>query len=320
MKHGIRLDLEFLAIVIGAGVLAYFVSGDLVSNALFTGLLSILFFLMGLHLDIDKLKRCGQHRREVLLGLAAIYLLAPALAFLVYTAVGGALGDAFIAIGVSAAAIGSPVVFSNLSKGEGDLALIVSGTSLLAGFVVIPVLLLGFPASLPFRAVAVKNLAFLFLPLAAGLFSQRFENVLMEDMKHHFSKVGLWLLVMVMAVQFRLVYAWRGAAMLQAAGFAIVLMAGFTTACFTVAYYASRYAGSMEPQARALGFVSSSKSLAVSLFVASQISGGAVAYVGLYYFVRQAVTGSIMEYFRHGEPKTVKKSFEGLLDLMPGRQ
>lgn len=305
MKHGIRLDLEFAAIVLGAGSLAYFITGDLVSNALFTGLISILFFLMGLHLDLGELRKCSHQKKEVLTGLAAVYLLAPLLAFLVYSTIGGTLGDAFIAIGVSAAAIGSPVVLSNLSKGEGNLALVTSGISLLAGFAIIPLLMLGFSASLPVKDIAVNNLVFLALPLALGVLAQRYENTLLEDMRHHFSKVGLWLLVLVMTVQFRLIYQSEGLGFLAQAFNGAVFMAGFVAFCYGLTHYVSRKLDFSEPQSRALGFVASSKSLAISLFVASQISGAAVAYVSMYYFIRQAVTGSIMEYHRHDELRTL---------------
>lgn len=316
MKHGIKLDLEFLAIVLGAGVLAYFITGQLVSNALFTTLISLLFFLMGLHLDIDELKKCGQHQKELLTGLAMIYIFAPVLAFLIFTLTGGPLGEAFIAIGVSAAAIGSPVVFSNLSKGEGSLALMTAGISLLAGFIVIPVLLLGFGATLPVQEIAFNNLVFLAAPLVLGVFSQRFENRLLDDMRHHFSKVGLWLLVLVMLVQFRLVYQSEGLSFLGQASGGILLMAGFVMATYAVTHLLSRILDFSEPQSRSLGFVASSKSLAISLFIASQISGAAVAYVSMYYFVRQAVTGGIMELHRHDELRSIKKPFSRAESLL----
>ncbi|MFB6190688.1 MAG: bile acid:sodium symporter family protein [Candidatus Nanohaloarchaea archaeon] len=318
MKHGIKLDLEFLAIVLGAGILAYFITGNLVSNALFTALISLLFFLMGLHLDIDELKKCGQHQKEVATGMAMVYIFTPLLAFMLFTITGGPLGDAFIAIGVSAAAIGSPVVFSNLSKGEGSLALMTAGISLLAGFVVIPLLLLGFGATLPVQDIAVNNLVFMAVPLLTGIFAQRFENVILEDMRHHFSKVGLWLLVLVMLVQFRIVYQSEGLSFLGQASGAVFLMAGFVMASYAVAHLVSRFLKFSEPQSRAIGFVASSKSLAISLFIASQISGAAVAYVSMYYFVRQAVTGGIMELHRHDELRSLKRFFSRVEGWLTG--
>lgn len=310
MRHGIKLDLEFLAILLGAALVSYFVSGEILSNALFTSLIAVLFFLMGLHLDLDELKKCAHHFREVSLGLAMIYLVVPVLALLVTGLTSGAVSEAFIAIGVSAASIGSPVVLSNLSKGEGDLAMIAGGASLVAGIVAIPALLylLGDQASI--LELAARNLAFIGVPLLAGVFAQRFENTLLDDMRHHFSKIGLWLLVVVMGVQFKLVYASQGLSFLSGAWLAVLLMAGFVAASYVLAHLASRMLGFTEPQSRALGFVSSSKSLAVSLFVASQISGAAVAYVSLYYFVRQAVTGGIMELFRHGDLKSLGSPLE----------
>ncbi len=298
--HGIKLDLEFLAIVLGAVTVSYFITGSLISNTLFTALIAILFFLIGLHLDIDRLRKSVHHPREALLGLSFVYILTPVTAFLIATAVGGALADAFIAIGVSAAAIGSPVVFSNLSKGEGDLALIVSGSSLILGILVIPLLLLGFSASVQVVDIAVNNLLFLGVPLALGAGSQRLENFVINDLRHHFSKVALWLLVLVFAVQFRLIYETQGLGFLGDLGIGVLILAGFTLFSFGAAYFISRGLGVMERKARALAFVSGSKGIAISLFIASQISGEAVAYVSLYYFVRQAICGSLVEIFRNG--------------------
>ncbi len=296
--HGIKLDLEFLGIVVVAGAVAYYVSGSIVSNALFTALISVLFFLIGLHLDIDSMKKCAHHKREVALGWAVVFILAPLTAFGVYHMVGGALGQAFIAIGVSSAAMGSPVVFSNLSKGKGELALIVGGTSLLLAFLLIPLLLTGFDIGLDVTEIAVDNLLFLAGPLALGIFAQRFENVLFDDLRHHFSKVGLWLIILVMLVQFRLVYNTHGLAFLQNIGLGAALMAGFVLFTFGAGYFLSRVSGFMEPEARALGFASGSKGIAIALFIASQMSGEAVMYVSMFYFIRQGVTGAIMEWFR----------------------
>ncbi|MFB6292101.1 MAG: bile acid:sodium symporter family protein [Candidatus Nanohaloarchaea archaeon] len=312
--HGIRLDLEFLALVAGAGIVSFFMTGELVSNVLFTALIGVLFFLIGLHLDIDRVRKNLHQQEELGLGMLMIYVVTPFLAFVVSNIVTGGLSDAFIAIGVSAAAIGSPVVWSNLGKGSGDVALVVSGVSLFAGIAVIPLLLLSFGASIPVLEIAKKNFLFIGAPLVLGVAAKRFENFLFDDLRHHFSKVALWLLVLVMAVQFQILYQSQGLAFLQSIGTGIVLMALFVLVSFGIAYLAALdFTGISEREARALGFSSGSKAIGIALFIAAQLSAEAVAFVSVYFFVRQAVCGAIAEYFRHGELKTVKV----MLDRMP---
>lgn len=305
--HGIRLDLEFVAIALSAAGVSVFMTGDIISNVLFTGLISALFFLIGIHVDLSELRKCTNYKKEVLIGGAMIYILAPALAFLTAYFVPENLGNAFIAIGVSAAAIGSPVVFSNIGKGEGDLALIIGGLSLLAGFLIIPAILFGFNVAFPVDQFAVKNLLFIGVPLLLGIGSQRYQNVFLNDLRHHFSKLALWLLILVMAVQFQLVYQAQGLSFITGLGTGIWLMALFVLASYSISYLAAKKIGIMERNARTVGFVTGSKGIAVAMFVAAQFGGETVAYVSAYYFVRQAVIGSIAEYLNHGEIKMLDK-------------
>lgn len=306
-KHGIRLDLEFVALVLTAVTASIFATGEVISNVLFTGLLAVLFFLIGIHMDLDSLRKVSHYRKEVLVGGAMIYLLAPLIAFLTALFVPENLSNAFIAIGVSAAAIGSPVVFSNIGKGEGDLALIIGALSLLTGFLIIPVLLLGFSVEFPVTEFAVENLIFIGIPLVTGIVSERYHNALFDDFKHHFSKLALWLLVLIMAVQLQLIYKAQGLSFITELGLGLVLMTGFVLASFGISYLIAKKIGIMERNARTIGYVTGSKGIAIALFVASQFGGEAVAYVSAYYFVRQVVIGAIAEYYRHGELKTLQR-------------
>lgn len=305
--HGIRLDLEFVGLAVSAALVSVFITGQVISNVLFTALISILFFLIGIHLDIGEIRKCGQYRKELALGGLMIYLLAPLLAFGISAFLPGSLGDAFIAIGFSAAAIGSPVVFSNLGKGEGNLALLIGSLSLFAGFLIIPLLLFGMDIGLPIEKFAVNNLLFAGLPLTLGAVSQRFHNFLFDDFRHHFSKLALWLLVLVMVVQFQLVYQARGLGFIMELGTGIALMAGFVLVSYIGSYLISRQTGVMERNARTIGFVTGSKAIAIALFIASQFGGEVVAYVSVYYFVRQAVMGSIAEYYHSGEIPVINR-------------
>lgn len=305
--HGIRLDLEFVGLAASAALISVFATGQVISNVLFTSLISVLFFLIGLHLDIPELKKCTHYKKEIALGGLMIYLLTPLTALAISYLVPESLGNAFIAIGVSAAAIGSPVVFSNRGRGEGNLALIIGALSLFAGFLVIPALLFGMNLGFPAGEFAVKNLLFLGLPLFLGVGAQRYRNVLFEDIKHHFSKLALWLLILIMAVQFQLVYQARGLGFVTEMGVGLGLMTVFVLFSYIASYMVSRATGVMERNARTIGFVTGSKGIAVALFIAAQFGGEAVAYVSTYYFVRQAVIGTISEYFHHGDFRFVER-------------
>lgn len=306
-KHGIRLDLEFAALTISAAAISFFMTGQVISNVLFTGLMATLFFLIGIHIDFNQVKKCTQYKKEILTGGVMIYLLAPVLALLTAYLVKGSLANAFIAIGVSAAAIGSPVVFSNIGKGEGNLALIIGSLSLFSGFLLIPLILLGFSVQFPIIGFAIDNLLFLGAPLAIGMIAQRYENALFEDFKHHFSKLALWLLVLVMAVQLQMVYQAQGISFLSGLGVAVVLMSLFVLVSYGISYTVSKKLGIMERNARTIGYVTGSKGIAIALFIAAQFGGKAVAYVSVYYFVRQAVIGSIAEYYRHGRIRVAER-------------
>jgi predicted Na+-dependent transporter len=305
--HGIRLDLEFLAIAVSAAATSFFMTGEVISNVLFTGLLAALFFLIGIHVDIGELKKSSHYRKEILIGGLMIYGLAPALAFLTAYLVPGSLGDAFIAKGVSAAALGSPIVFSNLGKGEGSLALIIGVLSLLTGFLIIPVLLIVLNVEFPILDFAVKNILVIGAPLLLGVIAQRYNNLLFDDFRHHFSKLALWLLILIMGVQFQLVYQVHGLGFITNLGIGVLLMTLFVLASYELAYLISRKSGIMERNARTIGYVTGSKGIAIALFVAAQFGGEAVAYVSAYYFVRQAVIGSIAEYINHGKIRFFEK-------------
>lgn len=298
--HGIRLDLEFAAIAIGASALSFYITGQVVSNVLFTTLIAALFFLMGLHIDIPKLERNVHKRRELAIGLGMVYIIVPLLALLLSRTVSGGLQQGLIAIGVSTAAIGSPVVWSNIGKAEDGTALLISTLSLFVGIALIPVLLVFFSSSLPVTEFMGRNLLFLGVPLALGMFSQRFRIFLFDDMKHHFSKLALWLLILIMGAQFQLVYQARGLSFINELVLAVPLLTGFVLLTFLIGYLGSRNLGVMERKARSIGFVSGSKGIAVALFVAAQLSPEAVVYVSIHYFVRQVVCGSIAEFFRQG--------------------
>jgi predicted Na+-dependent transporter len=116
-------------------------------------------------------------------------------------------------------------------------------------------------------------------------------------MKQHFSKLALWLLILIMSVQAHVMYQTQGFGFLTDIFKVIPLFAAFTLISYGVGYYSAKKLGFLEKTARSIGFVSGSKGIAVALFIAAQLSGEAVVAVSIYYFVRQAVCGGIAEYY-----------------------
>lgn len=311
VSHGLRLDAEFAAIVVVALSVSLLVSGELVSNALFSSLLVALFFLMGLHIDTGKFRRNLHHRKELCTGLAMVFLVVPAVAFILSRAVGGAVGEALIAIGASTAAIGSPTVFSSIGKGEDGTALLVSASTVFAGVAAVPALAYLLGAEVPVLQFAAKNFALIGLPLAMGVVFQRYENRILEDVKVHFSKLGLWLIALIFGVQLKLVLgstAFSASELLVG----VPVMLFFVAVTYSIGHAGSKLLGINERKSRAIGFVSGSKGLAVALFIASQISGGAVVFVTLYFFARQLLLGGLSEaYAGHLEREFLRQGVTG---------
>lgn len=297
--HGIRLDLEFLAIAAGAAIVSFFVTGEIVSNMLFTALIATLFFLMGLHMDRGEVRKNAHKRKELLIGLTMVYVAVPLIAFGFSRFLTGPLHSAILFIGISTVAIGSSVVWSNIGKGDDGTALLIAILSLFLGIGIIPALLVLIDTSVSVTAFTGKNMLVLGVPFLLGLFAQRFENFLIDDLRHHFSKVSLWLLVLIMGVQFHLSFS-NGLSILREVAIAVPVLAGFVLLTFSIGYFGSRNLGVMERKARAIGFATGSKGLAVALFIAAQLSPEAVIFVSLHYFVRQGVCGAIAEFFKHG--------------------
>jgi predicted Na+-dependent transporter len=284
---------------LGAGLVAYFIKGQVVSNLLFSTLIATLFFLMGLHLDTDKMRRNLHRREELSLGILMIYGFTPVLALVMSKFVGGGVADALIAVGVSTAAIGSPVVWSNIGKADDGAAFMISAVSLVVGILLIPVLLLSFDISINLLDLFMKNILVLGAPLGLGISMQKYDNTVFNDMKHHFSKLALWLLILIIGIQAKMLIRTQGIGFLTDIWVAVPVFTAFTVISYTVGYYSAKKLDYLEKTARAIGFSTGSKGIAVALFIASQLSPESVIAVSIYYFIHQVVCGGIAEYYRH---------------------
>ncbi len=311
--HGWRFDLEFLGIAVAAIAAAFLLStytGYVVHNALTSILIAVLFFLIGIHLDIRKLGKNLHHTGEIGLGILLVYVFTPLLA-LGFAEIFTGMADAFLAIGVSAAAIGAPVVWSNVAKGEGSVALAVSGLSVILGLAVIPLLLQFLGIGIDIGGVAGNIAAFAGVPLLIGIGSQRFQNFLFDDFRTHFSKLALWFILLVTAIQGYQLFLVKGFSFVGELFLAVPVLAGFVLLSFFGGYLSGMLWNVPERKSRALGFTAASKSLGISLLIATQLSAEAVAFVLLYFLVRQATCGGIAEYLRHGRISGLEKLVEG---------
>lgn len=299
--HGLKSDLELAALVATAGVASYFVSGQIFSNVLFTFLLASLFFLVGLHLDLHVFKALREKRKQLVLALVAVYGLTPAIAY-VFSMLPGYMGEVFLVLAVSGAALGSPRIWSNLAKADGDLASYTATFSLVGAPVFIPLLVFLLPLQLD-TSLVLSNIPIAAVPFLVGMVAQNYENDILQDLRIHFSKLAFWLIVLITLVQFRFLFQAEGALYVSKLLVASLFFAAFSLLSFGYSHLLGVFTNLYEKESRAIGFIGSSKNIAVAFFLAAHLSGEAVLLVGLYYFVRQLMGLLYVDLYVHGEPR-----------------
>lgn len=301
--HGLKADIELGVLVVSAGILSYFLTDQLVSNILFTVLLGALFYIEGLHVDTGFLNDYRRKKMHYGLGLIAVYAVTPAIAYIL-----GLLIPDFrfvlMVLGISAAALGSPRVWSNLSKADGDLAGKISSLSLFTAPIFVPLLLFILPLRVDISMIS--NAVIAFVPFIVGVGIQNYRNEWVSDARDHFSKLAFWLIVLITFIQFQFLYQTGGNFFLVTAVEAAFVLSIFVLASFSASYAMSRAFEHYEKEARAVGFIGGSKNIAVAFLVASMVGAETVGLVGLYYFVRQFIGVGLADFFRHGEFKSLK--------------
>jgi predicted Na+-dependent transporter len=303
--HGLKTDLELAVLVVSAGIVSYFVSGQVFSNVLFTFLLASLFFLMGLHLDLSFFKAVRNKGKQLSLSLVAVFALVPAIAY-VFSFIPGHIGDVFLVLGASGAALSSPKIWSNLAKADGDLAGYAGTFSVFGSLIFIPVLLLLLPLEINY-SLMMDNLVFAVAPFLIGLVTQNYENAIIEDLRIHFSKLAFWLIVLITLVQTKLIVQADGIIYVSQLLVAALFFAAFSVLTFGYSHVLGILSGFYEKEARAIGFIASSRNIAVAFFIAVHVSAEAVMLVGVYYFVRQVVGVLFVDMYLHGEPKFLER-------------
>lgn len=303
--HGLKTDLELVALIGSAGAVSYFVSGQVLSNVLFTFLLASLFFLVGLHLDLGFFKAIRNKGKQLSISLLSVFALVPAIAY-IFSYVPGHIGDVFLVLGASGAALSSPAIWSNMANADGDLASYAGTFSIFASLIFVPVLLLLFPLEVNY-SLMIENLVFVVVPFLIGVITQNYENNLIEDLRIHFSKLAFWLITLITLVQGRLILQADGVLYVSQLLVASLLFAAFSVLTFGYSHILGVISGFYEKEARAIGFISSSRNVAIAFFIGVHVSPEVVMLVGLYYFVRQ-VTGVIfVDMYLHGEPKFMER-------------
>lgn len=303
--HGLKSDLELAALILTAGATSFFISGQIFSNVMFTFLLASLFFLVGLHLDLGIFKALRQKRKQLAVSMVAVYVLTPIIAY-VFSLLPGYIGEVFLVLGVSGAALGSPKIWSNLASADGDLSSHTATFSLMFAPIFIPLLI--FLTPLEFNtSLVLGNLPIAAVPLLVGMIAQNYESTVLQDLRIHFSKLAFWLIVLITLVQFRLLFQSQGALYTTELLIASVFFAAFSLISFGYSHLLGVFTDLYEKESRAIGFIGSSKNVAVAFFLAAHLSGEIVLLVGVYYFVRQLMGLTFVDLYVHGEQKLTER-------------
>ncbi|MFB6145514.1 MAG: bile acid:sodium symporter family protein [Candidatus Nanohaloarchaea archaeon] len=303
--HGLRANLELAILTFSAVAVSYFLTSQVISNVIFTILIGALFFLEGLHLDTDITKDIRNRSRQYILGLIAIFLIAPFVAFIFGTAF-PKLNNLLLAIGISAGALGSPRIWSNLSKGDGKLSARIGSVSLLLSVIAVPVLALVLGLDIQMDML-LRNSIVAIIPFLAGIGLQNYRDSWIEEARVHFSKLSFWLIVLITFVQLEFIFTAGAPGFLSEFAEAVIILTGLSLGLFLAGYGFSKLFDHYEKEARAIGFVSGSKNVAVAFLVASLLGPKEVAFVGVYYFIRQLVGVGITDYFQHGELRFLQR-------------
>lgn len=303
--HGLKTDLELLVMLLTAGIASYLVTGQVLSNVLFTFLLASLFFLIGLHLDLGFFGALRNRRKPISLALVSVFGLVPAIAY-IFSFVPGQIGDAFLVLGASGAALSSPRIWANISNSDGNLVRYGSTFSFFGCMIFTPILLYLFPIDIDYSLMA-QNLPLVAIPFAVGLVTRNYENRIIEDLRIHFSKLSFWLITVITLVQTKLILQADGLVYGSRLLIAALLFSAFGVLTFGYSHILGVLSGLYEKEARALGFISSSRNIAVAFFISVHVSAEAVMLVGVYYFVRQLTGFLFVDMYLHGEPKFLER-------------
>ncbi|MFB6215366.1 MAG: bile acid:sodium symporter, partial [Candidatus Aenigmatarchaeota archaeon] len=228
--HGLRADLELVALTVSAAVFSYFLTSQIVSNVMFATLIAGLFFLEGLHIDLGFIDDVRRRSKQYLLGILSIYLVAPLVA-LGFSMVFPSLRNLLLVIGISAGALGSPRVWSNLSKADGKLAGRVGSLSIVLALFMTPLLILVLPVEIDL-SMLMRNSVIAIIPFAAGIGLKNYRGSWVEDARNHFSKLCFWLIVVITLAQFDIILSSGQPGFLAKTAEASIILLGFSVGMY----------------------------------------------------------------------------------------
>lgn len=291
--ENLDLDLEIILLLVGAVTFSVFLTGELMSNALFSTLIVVLFFLKGMHVKPSKIWNNAHKRRELILTGAISYILLPLIGYGIYSLNSGPLGIASLIVTFSAAAVGPTIVWSSRGRANSETASFLSMVLLVPGLVTAGILM-KFIIGIPLRGFVFDAFQYALLPFLLGYYSKDVGIGFMDDLKHHTTKVSVWLIFLVGMIQLQVLISAQGPGLLVDLAYSALVFGMLTFLATFIGYNLAVSMGLMERKSRAIGIVSGSKSFGFALLLASQISGTALVYVFTYYIVRQLVMEGII--------------------------
>lgn len=303
--HGLKTDIELVLLVVSAGLTSYFISGQVVSNILFSILLATLFFLIGLHVNLEFFKAIRTKKKQLSISLISIFGLVPLIAY-IFSYLPGKIGQVFLILGASGAAISTPKIWSNLSNSDGKLTDYAGSISIFASMILTPVLLLIYPVQ-PDYMMMSNNLIFVLAPFLLGILTKNYENTILKDLRSHFSKLAFWLIILITLIQAKLILQFDGVIYLSQLLISVIFFAAFSILTFGYSHLLASLTGFYEKESRSIGFISSTRNIAVAFFIAIHVNPEAVLLVGLYYLVRQIMGVIYVDLYLHEETKILER-------------
>lgn len=291
--ENLELDFEIVLLLVAAFTLSVFLTGEIVSNALFSSLIVVLFFMKGLHIKPSKIRKNSHKKRELLLAIAVSYLLFPLVGYGIYSFTSGTLGVALLIISFSAAAVGPTIVWSSKGRANSETASFLSMMLLLPALVTVGILLKVI-LNISLVDFGLEAFQYAFLPFVLGYYSKGINIGLLDDLKHHTTRVSVWLIFLVGMIHLQVLASAQGTGFLIDLAYSAIVFALLTFVVIFIGYNLAVSLGMMERKSRAVGIVTGSKSFAIALLIASQVGGTAVVYVFTYYVVRQMVVEGII--------------------------
>ena len=297
--HNLSLDAEAGILIVVAAAASLALEGRLLSNMFITSAVMSLFFLLGVHSKFTHPSYLSEHRSAVFMSFLSGCLIVPAASYLIYNHTGI---DVFLALAVAGPATGSARIWSNMSSGDGELAGKISTLGTVAALLALPITLYEVSQSIVVRNAFIGLAAF-----SIGFAARKYKPEYGEDLREHFTRLSLWLILVVGLAQMRLSYE-SGVFLPE------TVSTGLLWFCVlaVISIISSGITSLMlehQPRKIANYFVSGFRNIEVTLLAAAMLGGEAILLTVVYYIFRQCLGFASVEAFNRVEnPKLSVKS------------